>query len=386
MVSDARKLLPARPGDVVVSSAGVLPAKYLFHAVTIGVLPGGLAREPATIVRQASRRAMQLLRMLGCRSIAFPAIGAGTAGIAPEVVAAEMASALVESLLDSDEALQVEMYLYDTLGKLDESDFFVFFEQFAARRLILTAPAAGSAPAFKRPGGAQPGMDAGQAAGAGRREVIHAMVSRLNARRDELERLLVEALDGPAAALATLRERLAQVAALRTHYEAEAAGSARVAVPMRPGSVFVSSTSRDLDPHRKAVRAAIEAMALRFVGMEGFGSVGTAPIDVIRAEVLSSVSYVGILGMRYGHVDPGTNLSMTEIEYQQAVAASKPLHLFAMDDDAPLTAGMVEKDPRNFAQLLRFKAYVMDRHTCKLFTTPQDLAQKVGETLAHAGR
>lgn len=383
LAMDAHKLLPARPGDVVVSSAGTLPAKYVFHAVTIGARPGEV--EPDAIVRQASRRAMQLLRMLRCRSIAFPAIGAGTAGIAPEVVAAEMATSLVESLLNSDEALRVELYLRDHRGSLDQTDFFVFFEQFAARRLVVTAPVGSATPRFERPVGAQPGMNAAQAEEARRLEGIHAMLSRLDARRDEVERTLVDALDGPASALAALREQLAQIAALRAHYEAEAAGAAPVAAQVVPRSVFVSSTSRDLEPHRLAVRAAVEAMQLRFVGMEGFGADGAAPVNVIRAKVLASASYVGMLGMRYGHVDPGTNQSMTEIEYQQAVAASKPLHLFVMDDSAPLTAGMVEKDPRNFAQLLRFKAYVMDRHTCKLFTTPQDLAQKVRETLAPDG-
>ena len=63
----------AKLGDVVVTSAGLLPAKYIFHAVTIG--EGEVAVDE--VVANATRRSLTLLRELGLSSIAFPAIGAG---------------------------------------------------------------------------------------------------------------------------------------------------------------------------------------------------------------------------------------------------------------------------------------------------------------------
>lgn len=46
--------------------------------------------------------------------------------------------------------------------------------------------------------------------------------------------------------------------------------------------------------------------------------------------------YLGILGMSYGHVDAGTGRSMTELEYEQALASGKELLLFVVDKQAPL--------------------------------------------------
>ena len=72
---------------------------------------------------------------------------------------------------------------------------------------------------------------------------------------------------------------------------------------------------------------------------------------------------------------------MTELEYRQAIASAKPMHIFVMDDHAPITAGMVETDSVRFARLLEFKSRVLKDHTCKLFTSPDDLASKALGTL-----
>jgi len=72
---------------------------------------------------------------------------------------------------------------------------------------------------------------------------------------------------------------------------------------------------------------------------------------------------------------------MTEMEYHQAQASSKPIHMFVMDDGAPITAGMVETNPEHYAKLVEFKRRVMADVTCRLFTSPDDLASKARETL-----
>jgi O-acetyl-ADP-ribose deacetylase (regulator of RNase III) len=91
---EVAKSIPARLGEVVVTGAGSLRAKYVFHAVTIGKSKGNAAE----IVAKVTRRSLQLLRELGQLSIAFPAIGAGVAGFALEDVAANMAEVIVDDL------------------------------------------------------------------------------------------------------------------------------------------------------------------------------------------------------------------------------------------------------------------------------------------------
>jgi O-acetyl-ADP-ribose deacetylase (regulator of RNase III) len=73
---DASKKVPAKLGEVIVTTAGRLQAQYIFHAITIEQHAdrGGSAKD---IVRNSVSRCFDLLDALGLDSIAFPAIGAG---------------------------------------------------------------------------------------------------------------------------------------------------------------------------------------------------------------------------------------------------------------------------------------------------------------------
>jgi O-acetyl-ADP-ribose deacetylase (regulator of RNase III) len=361
VAAEAAKATPAKAGDVIVTSGGRLRARYIFHAVTIG--PRRLDLDAAAIVRQATQKAIEMLPLLGCRSIAFPAIGTGAAGIASEIAAAEMASALLGSLLESRVPLQVELYL-GRAGS-DSEKFFALFESHAAAKLGLLASKASAGLALKSPAD-------------GRRRQVVTMLRHLDARRGALEARLLPALtadsETDAPVLGDLRAQLRELQELRRGYEAELAADGRAAAPS--GSVFLSSTSMDLQPHRAAVRKVIDALGLKFVGMEDFAASGQAPATLIRKKVDEASHYLGIIGMRYGHVDPGSGLSMTELEYRQAVSSAKQVLLFVMDKDAPITAGMVETDPQSYAKLVEFRGRILKEHTCGLFTGPADLAGK----------
>jgi O-acetyl-ADP-ribose deacetylase (regulator of RNase III) len=135
---DIAKKIPARLGDVVVTSAGSLSAKHVFHAITIGD-----GDTPAIeIISSTTRRALQLLQILQLRSIAFPAIGAGVAGFSYEDVAVQMADVIVSELRNSPSAIQATIYLYDRFGEMDQIDYLKFFEEFAVRTHALGGVAA----------------------------------------------------------------------------------------------------------------------------------------------------------------------------------------------------------------------------------------------------
>jgi len=148
---EVAKKIPASLGDVVVTGAGSLPAKHVFHAVTIG---DGESTS-AEVVTQTTRRALRLLTALGLSTIAFPAIGAGVAGFAYEDVAVNMADTIVDELREAPEPLHVTIYLFDRFGYMQPIDYVQFFEEFAARTRGLTLPSTKRAPApriaVKRP-------------------------------------------------------------------------------------------------------------------------------------------------------------------------------------------------------------------------------------------
>jgi O-acetyl-ADP-ribose deacetylase (regulator of RNase III) len=133
---DAAKRVPARLCDVVVTTAGTLPAWYVFHAVTIG--PGGAEIGPEEVIRRTTRRCLSLLDAVGASSVAFPAIGAGTAHFALDHVAAEMADAIADDLLARPDPIDVTIYLFTQAG-MTAFDFVRFFEEFARRTPAIAA-------------------------------------------------------------------------------------------------------------------------------------------------------------------------------------------------------------------------------------------------------
>lgn len=67
---------PVGLGEVALTGAGELPARYVIHAAVLRL------GEPPTeeSIRSATRRALELARERGLRSIAFPALGTGVGG------------------------------------------------------------------------------------------------------------------------------------------------------------------------------------------------------------------------------------------------------------------------------------------------------------------
>ncbi len=83
-------------GAAVATTAGSLPAKHVIHVPTIDYRN----RRRATLeeIERGTRAALDLARELGCRSIAFPLLGAGVVGL-PTV---EVARAMLRGLRDAD--------------------------------------------------------------------------------------------------------------------------------------------------------------------------------------------------------------------------------------------------------------------------------------------
>jgi O-acetyl-ADP-ribose deacetylase (regulator of RNase III) len=85
---DAISKGPVATGEVVVTSAGKLAARYVIHAAVMGQD----LRTGQSIIQQATRRSLECARELGIASIAFPAFGTGVGGFPPELAADAMIS------------------------------------------------------------------------------------------------------------------------------------------------------------------------------------------------------------------------------------------------------------------------------------------------------
>jgi hypothetical protein len=108
-------------------------------------------------------------------------------------------------------------------------------------------------------------------------------------------------------------------------------------------SVFVSSTFADLERHRLLVREAITKLEHSSTSMEFFGALPDTPKEECLRLVRSANVYVGIFGMRYGHVDPITEKSFTQLEYEEGQVVRLPNLIYLIDEEShPVLAKHVD--------------------------------------------
>jgi predicted ATPase len=96
-----------------------------------------------------------------------------------------------------------------------------------------------------------------------------------------------------------------------------ATARAAIRTPDQRLRVFVSSTLRELEPERKAARAAIERLRLAPVMFE-LGARPHPPRSLYRAYLDQSDVFIGLYWERYGWVAPGEEVSGLEDEYNLA--------------------------------------------------------------------
>lgn len=97
---DALRQGPIEAGEVVVTTAGNLPANYVIHAAVMGAD----LRSSADLVRRATLNALRRAEELRLHTLAFPAFGTGVGRLDPKEAAAAMVGALRAHLTEMRES------------------------------------------------------------------------------------------------------------------------------------------------------------------------------------------------------------------------------------------------------------------------------------------
>jgi hypothetical protein len=147
-------------------------------------------------------------------------------------------------------------------------------------------------------------------------------------------------------------------------------------------TVFVCSTYSDLVDERNAVLEAIRRLQHRHDAMEFFGARANAPIETCLEEVRRSDVIVILVGLRYGSLVPGDEVSFSEAEYNEAYYLRKPCLVYLRDENVPVLPRHFERDPDNLRRLENFKNALKNRHTPAYFQDPTGLAVQVTADLA----
>ena len=131
--------------------------------------------------------------------------------------------------------------------------------------------------------------------------------------------------------------------------------------PKKFRAIMLSSTFTDLQEHRRQVREVIGKLGFKPEDMESRGAhtegnVIESSLQMVR----DSAAYVGIISHKYGQtpLDPERNpsgLSITELEFNEAMRLNRPILLFIMGDKHPVIRADVETDPDKIEKLAAFR-------------------------------
>ena len=118
---EARKRIGAlAPGQAAETPAFGLPAKYVIHTVSPSWIDGTHREEE--LLRKAYDSALALAEQLGCRSVAFPLMAAGSYGFPRDLALSVAIAAFTDFLMDHD--MTVELVLFN--GKAFNLAFSLF--------------------------------------------------------------------------------------------------------------------------------------------------------------------------------------------------------------------------------------------------------------------
>ncbi|MCR4853703.1 MAG: TIR domain-containing protein [Prevotella sp.] len=142
--NDVKKNNHAELGDVVVTTAGKLPHKFIFHCVTVS--PNSHFKQvdedkqeetrsqmEEYVIRHSVSKCFRLLSAMDLESIAIPCIGVRRAGFSFERIGKIMAEVISDFLLKTNKSYRVELCLWDIPERVGLIDYIAFFEQFSLR-------------------------------------------------------------------------------------------------------------------------------------------------------------------------------------------------------------------------------------------------------------
>jgi len=144
---------------------------------------------------------------------------------------------------------------------------------------------------------------------------------------------------------------------------------------MKKYQVFVSSTFEDLKDERRIIIEAILNSGHIPVGMELFSASNDEQFEYIKKIIDNCDYYVLISAGRYGSINPTTQISYTEQEYEYAIRKEIPTLVFIRRD--PFDLPHSKRDDENQDRLKKFRDKISKEKMCKFWDNQTDLAYSV---------
>jgi hypothetical protein len=149
--------------------------------------------------------------------------------------------------------------------------------------------------------------------------------------------------------------------------------------------VFISSTYVDLQEERQAAVQAILTAGHIPAGMELFAAGDETQMNVIKRWIDESDVYLLILGGRYGSIEPKSQKSYIQLEYEYALAKGKPLFAVVINKDhlekKVKKSGTQVIELEHPDKLKEFRELVCSKMV-RFWNDPKDIKLSILETIA----
>ncbi len=145
--------------------------------------------------------------------------------------------------------------------------------------------------------------------------------------------------------------------------------------------VYVSSTFTDLQKCRSKIELLLRRMEHEDVAMEYYVAEDQRPLAKCLSDVAACDLYIGIFAWRYGYIPEENNpdkLSITELEYRQALKSGKSCLIFLLSEDAMWPTKFIDRDR---GHIERLRADLSKRHMVAMFNSDADISEVVAPAL-----
>lgn len=132
---EAQSQVPAKLGDIIVTSGGKSWAEYVFHAITIDYKTG--KRVNADIIESLTKKCLKKAEELKVKTLVFPALATGAARADFEEVASAMVDTIGNHLLKTNKLDKITIALKGRRGVNTKSQLYRFYQKSVARAAII---------------------------------------------------------------------------------------------------------------------------------------------------------------------------------------------------------------------------------------------------------
>jgi len=148
--------------------------------------------------------------------------------------------------------------------------------------------------------------------------------------------------------------------------------------------VFLSSTFSDLKEYRAAAINTLRRFGFVPLTFEDMGTLGEAPATASARALAEADIVVFLVAHRYGYIEPESEKSIIELEYEEAVAKNKPVLVFLVSGDQPWLPDQIDLQDRH--RLQAFKQRLKEDRMVDFFKTPEDLSVRLATAISHYSR